>query len=223
MYACWSIKGGSGTTVFASALALLLAEHHGEATVIDMGGDVPSVLGMAELAGTGIRDWLSSTDRDPQGLVDLRVAATSRLHVIPTGSASSFDNSALDDLVQSVTDQQVVVDFGSLQPPDSVRRAARADWLVVRPCYLALRRAGRALEEVLEGRSLERVGARLAHRLRPRLAALVAHLGKGQRARVFGTVVEGLEGHAQLAGLRLPAQLAGEVARLGSRVFAVAI
>ena len=140
MYACWSIKGGSGTTVFASALALLLAEHHGEATVIDMGGDVPSVLGMAELAGTGIRDWLSSTDRDPQGLVDLRVAATSRLHVIPAGSASSFDNSALDDLVQSVTDQQVVVDFGSLQPPDSVRRAARADWLVVRPCYLALRR-----------------------------------------------------------------------------------
>lgn len=205
MYACWSIKGGSGTTVFASALALLLAEHHGEATIIDMGGDVPSVLGMAEPAGSGIRDWLSSTDRDPQGLVALRVAATSRLHVIPAGSASSFDDSALDDLVQSVSNQQVVVDFGSLQPPDSVRRAARADWLVVRPCYLALRRA-----------------ARLSHR--PTGIVLLKEQGRALTTRdvqsVVGapvvaeiTVADGIARSvdAGLLATRLPTQLAKEL------------
>ena len=33
MYACWTVKGGSGTTVFASALALMLAERNGKATI----------------------------------------------------------------------------------------------------------------------------------------------------------------------------------------------
>ena len=35
MYACWSVKGGSGTTVFAAALSLALAEKQQKATVID--------------------------------------------------------------------------------------------------------------------------------------------------------------------------------------------
>ncbi len=143
MYACWSVKGGSGTTVFASALALSLAQRHGTATIIDLGGDVPSVLGMVEPAGTGIRDWLSQSRRERQDLLDLRIAATSQLQVIPAGSATSFDTDALDDLLASLPDGSVVVDFGLLQPPNSVRQAAQADWLVVRPCYLALRRAAR--------------------------------------------------------------------------------
>ena len=36
MYACWTVKGGSGTTVFASALALMLAERNGKATIIEL-------------------------------------------------------------------------------------------------------------------------------------------------------------------------------------------
>ena len=141
MYACWTVKGGSGTTVFASALALMLAERHGRATIIDFGGDVPSVLGMAEPVGRGIRDWLATSDRDPQHLASLRVNATSRLSVVPVGLATAFDESAFDDLA-AASDDKTVFDFGSMCPPESLRRVAR-DWLVIRPCYLALRRAAR--------------------------------------------------------------------------------
>ena len=121
MYACWSVKGGSGTTVFASALALSLAEQHGEASIIDLCGDVPSVLGMAEPAGRGIRDWLSSPDRDAQELFTMRVSATSRLHVIPAGSATSFDENSLEDLMSTAHSHPVVIDFGLLRPPASTK------------------------------------------------------------------------------------------------------
>lgn len=142
MLACWTVKGGSGTTVFACALALALAERHGGANIIDFGGDVPSVLGMAEPAGRGVRDWLAGATRDPQDFARLRLDATARLGIVPAGSATSFDDHSLIDLANVVPDH-TVVDFGTLQPSESLRPLIRADWLVVRPCYLALRRAAR--------------------------------------------------------------------------------
>lgn len=142
MLACWTVKGGSGTTVFASALALGLAERHGEATIVDLGGDVPSVLGMAEPANRGVRDWLAGVTRDPQDFARLRLEVTSRLGVVPAGSATSFDDNSLIDLA-NVAPDNTVVDFGTLQPPETLRPLIRTDWLVLRPCYLALRRAAR--------------------------------------------------------------------------------
>ena len=208
MYACWSVKGGSGTTVFASVLALSLAERHGETCIIDFCGDVPSVLGMAEPAGRGIRDWLSSPARDAQELVDLRIGATSRLHVIPAGSATSFDEGALDDLVSITHDHPVVVDFGRLAPSPSVLRKVQADWLVVRSCYLALRRA-----------------ARLHNR--PRGVVLMKEHGRALSTRdvqsVVGapvvaeiTVTEGIARSvdAGLLATRIPSSLADEIAVL---------
>ena len=208
MYACWSVKGGSGTTVFASALALSLAEQHGEASIIDLCGDVPSVLGMAEPTGRGIRDWLSSPDRDTQELFNLRVSATSRLHVIPAGSATSFIDDSLEDLMSTSHSHPVVIDFGLLQPPASIRDAAHADWLVVRPCYLALRRAARLHS-------------------RPRGVVLMKEPGRALTARdvqsVVGapvvaelTVEDGVARSvdAGLLATRLPKQLADELAVL---------
>lgn len=208
MYACWSVKGGSGTTVFASALALSLAEQHGEASIIDLCGDVPSVLGMAEPTGRGIRDWLSSPDRDTQELFNLRVSATSRLHVIPAGSATSFNDDSLEDLMSTSHSHPVVIDFGLLQPPASIRDAAHTDWLVVRPCYLALRRAARLHS-------------------RPRGVVLMKEPGRALTARdvqsVVGapvvaelTVEDGVARSvdAGLLATRLPKQLADELAVL---------
>lgn len=143
MYACWSVKGGSGTTVFACSLALALSERHGSATIIDLNGDVPAVLGMAEPTGRGVRDWLGDPVRESQDLSSLRVTATSRLHLIPAGSPAMFDEASLLDLAAAVTDNHTVIDFGSTRPPDSLRDILRADWLVTRACYLALRRAAR--------------------------------------------------------------------------------
>ena len=142
MFACWTVKGGSGSTVFASALALTLAKQHGRACIVDFGGDVPSVLGMAEPTNRGVRDWLASTNRDPHDYAGLQLRATAELCVIPAGNAVAFSEDALRDLIDAA-EPNTVLDFGTLQPPESIREAVRADWLVIRPCYLALRRAAR--------------------------------------------------------------------------------
>jgi len=142
MFACWSVKGGSGTTVFASALALALAAKRGRATLIDLDGDVPAVLGLQERSGHGIRDWLASSTREHDSLASLRIAATTKVDIIPAGSASSFSADALEDL-RTVVDDNTVIDFGALRPPDVFRESCSADWLITRPCYLSLRRAAR--------------------------------------------------------------------------------
>ena len=141
-YACWTVKGGSGTTVFATGLALTLAGKFKHATIVDLAGDVPAVLGIAEPSGRGVRDWLAGTDRTVDDLARLTIDATSSLKVIPAGTARTFDADALHDLV-SALDGNVVVDLGVLQPTEELQAKIRTDWLVVRPCYLALRRASR--------------------------------------------------------------------------------
>jgi hypothetical protein len=207
MYACWSVKGGSGTTVFAAALSLSLAEKREKATVIDFGGDMPSVLGMAEPAGRGIRDWLADPLRSDDSLQRLRLDATSRLAIVPAGSITTFDADALVELGHSV-DDDTVVDFGLLQPPDSLRDSVNVDWLVIRPCYLSLRRA-----------------ARLARR--PHAVVVIRESGRALTTRdiesVVGapviadiTVSEAVARSvdAGLLATRLPRQLASEVAAL---------
>jgi hypothetical protein len=166
---------------------------------------VPSVLGMAEPAGRGVRDWLSSPDRDAHELFTMRVSATSRLHVIPAGSATSFDERALEDLLSTTHGHPVVIDFGLLRPPSSLQAATHADWLVVRPCYLALRRAARLHS-------------------RPRGVVLMSEPGRALTARdvqsVVGspvvaeiTVADGVARSvdAGLLATRLPKQLAEEL------------
>ena len=64
--ACWSPKGGSGTTVVAVSLARLLAGRHGVgALLVDLGGDAASALGAPEPSGPGVADWLDVGDDVP--------------------------------------------------------------------------------------------------------------------------------------------------------------
>ncbi|HEX9969851.1 MAG TPA: hypothetical protein VGB03_06900, partial [Acidimicrobiales bacterium] len=59
--ACWSAKGGSGTTVVALALALLAARSSpAGALLVDLGGDVPVALGLASSGAAGVLDWLAA-------------------------------------------------------------------------------------------------------------------------------------------------------------------
>ena len=39
---CWSVKGGSGTTVVSSALAVVSARANENAVLVDLRGDVPA-------------------------------------------------------------------------------------------------------------------------------------------------------------------------------------
>nr|MBO2501138.1 hypothetical protein [Thermoanaerobacterales bacterium] len=55
LVACWSVKGGVGTSVVAASLALLLARDAAPGAVLaDLAGDAPAVLGLPEPAGPGV-------------------------------------------------------------------------------------------------------------------------------------------------------------------------
>ena len=61
LVACWSVKGGSGTTVVAAALGMMLASAGPRgATLVDLGGDLPAALGVPEPEGPGVAQWLDA-------------------------------------------------------------------------------------------------------------------------------------------------------------------
>lgn len=58
---CWSVKGGSGTTVTAACLAAIAARSLGRPTLlVDLAGDAAAALGVDESVGVGVSDWLTS-------------------------------------------------------------------------------------------------------------------------------------------------------------------
>jgi MinD-like ATPase involved in chromosome partitioning or flagellar assembly len=141
VYLCWSAKGGSGTTVVAAALALVLARSR-PTVLVDMCGDTPAALGLAEPSGPGLTDWLASPTADVDALDRLSVEATALLRVLPRGTAPTPAAprwAALADALCQLEDD-VVVDAGSGEPPDHLAAAAEASILVTRSCYLSLRR-----------------------------------------------------------------------------------
>lgn len=154
LIACWSAKGGSGTTVVACALALVLAERS-DVVIADLAGDVPAVLGLADDTGPGLSDWVAAPDVGPEGLDRLQVDAVSGVRVLRRGRASPGweqpDNGGGERLAAGLAaaGEHVVADCGVLGPDSSgtgavataVAAAAGLSLLVIRPCYLALRRA----------------------------------------------------------------------------------
>ena len=144
MFLCWSAKGGSGTTVVAAALALVLSQRH-PALLVDLGGDSPAALGMAEPHGPGISEWFASATADGAALSRLSVDATDALQLVPRGVAPlpPPDDPQWSRLVVALAaiGLSVVVDAGTGVPPPTLVSAATHSLLVTRPCYLALRRA----------------------------------------------------------------------------------
>ena len=149
MIVCWSVKGGNGTTVVAAALALVLAQRHeAGARLIDMSGDTPSALGMSEPASEGIAEWLSATDHPgAEALNNLMLPVTAHLGVIPRGRniivPSLVNPDRLRDLalVVAESDLPTIVDAGSGASTIPIIEYATRSLLIIRPCYLALRRA----------------------------------------------------------------------------------
>ena len=136
-----SPKGGSGTTVTAVATAVHLAEQHGQALLVDLCGDVPATVGIAEPAGPVVGDWLTDGSATAESLL-LGTTAVDDLLVCHTGVAPGGEArwSALADALAAMP-MPVVVDAGSAPLAPALREASDAVWTVVRPCYLALRRA----------------------------------------------------------------------------------
>lgn len=76
---CWAAKGGSGTTVVAATLAL----HAPVPTLlVDLDGELPTVLGLAEPDRPGVGDWLTS-DAPASHLDDLLLSVDDHTSLLP--------------------------------------------------------------------------------------------------------------------------------------------
>jgi MinD-like ATPase involved in chromosome partitioning or flagellar assembly len=160
MLLCWSVKGGSGTSVVAAGLALALAGRGDGALLVDLGGDQPAILGRSESDGVGVRDWLVDGDAaPPDALGRLELDVVPGLRLLPAGDGRGgrtapgvAGRAALLAALLDADRRAVVVDagpagFAGHQPGEVVLDALRArhhrSLLVLQPCYLALRRASR--------------------------------------------------------------------------------
>ena len=149
LVACWSPKGGSGTTVTAVLLALACARSSpGGVLLADLCGDVPAALGVADPDGPGLAEWLAaSRDVGADALGRLEVDVGRGVGLLPRGAASVAAGTALRaELLASVLaadERAVVADCSGVErsPGREVAAGATLSLEVLRPCYLALRRA----------------------------------------------------------------------------------
>jgi hypothetical protein len=146
LVACWSAKGGAGTTVVSVALALRFARSSSlGALVVDLGGDVPAACGLAEPDGPGLAGWLDAgPDVPADSLSRLEVDLAPGLSLLPRGVGPLAAGRA-EVLAAVLADdpRPVVVDCGAAPEGAALALAAGAthSLLVTRPCFLALRRA----------------------------------------------------------------------------------
>ncbi|MEY2477622.1 MAG: hypothetical protein QOG87_2937 [Actinomycetota bacterium] len=147
LIACWSTKGGSGTTVVSAALASVLAESSGRDVLLaDLGGDCPAVLGLPDPDGPGLSDWLAAGDAAaPGSLRRLELAGPEGVRILPCGASAPTAPDAGERLLSELAADAriVIVDCGPPGGPVGLAISAGAglSLLVIRPCYIALRRA----------------------------------------------------------------------------------
>lgn len=147
LIACWSSKGGAGTTVVAAALARLAAgrpEGPG-ALLADLSGDAPAVLGVPEPEGPGLAGWLGAGPGvPPDALGRLEIPVAAGLALLPRGEGALVEDRG--DVLAALfcaESRTTVVDCGT-QPTGAAHRVALAadrSFLVTRACFLSLRRA----------------------------------------------------------------------------------
>lgn len=145
---CWSVKGGSGTTVVAAALGLLLANSAPDgALLVDLAGDAPAALGLPEPSGPGITEWLAAAHAvDGAALERIAIDAGRNLRLVARGGAPGpFPRDRVAALAEVLLESPgpAVVDAGIVEPEGAQLPLLEAgvSLLVLRPCYLALRRA----------------------------------------------------------------------------------
>jgi len=146
----WSVKGGSGVTVVAAALGAAQADRAGRAVIVDLCGDQPAALGLAEPPGPGVTEWLASPDGGARSLARLSVPVDEHLAVLPRGEVHEWPRERVEELIAALADLPcpVVVDAGVWHEAPgpaghlhAALRGASRSLLVTRACYLSLRRA----------------------------------------------------------------------------------
>ncbi len=149
----WSLKGGVGCSVTAALLAINRSRRRpGGCMLVDLGGDQPAILGVADPPGPGLADWLGAPgNAPPDGLARLAEEVSPGLTLVWRGRERwPLADTPAPDLAAALASHPgaVVVDAGSVVGDSSratlarglVARSGRAI-LVTRACYLELRRA----------------------------------------------------------------------------------
>jgi hypothetical protein len=139
-----SPKGGNCTTVTASALALLSAINGRHTLLIDLCGDVPATLGMAEPTRPGINDWLAEhNSSDAPSMVLLGEPVIDGLVVVHRGSKFVEGQPRWHQLADAIASlpHNVIIDAGTGFIPVEIAQRVTAVTMVTKPCYLSLRRA----------------------------------------------------------------------------------
>jgi hypothetical protein len=136
---CRSPKGGVGTSVVAAAIAVHAARAGTETLLVDLAGDQPDLLGVTT-PEFGVTDWLSGVDVPLDALAALEIDVAPSLRLLGRGGSAP---ERLDVLagVCAAARRTVVVDAGLAT--DAHWAGGQAEEVVVlRACYLAVRRAG---------------------------------------------------------------------------------
>jgi hypothetical protein len=138
--------------VVAAALTLALARAGRPVVAADFAGDLATALGVPEVTGPGLRDWLDAGEGVPVDALG-RLARTSSHGITLIGEGAwqsgvgAHDHAAGRRLVAALRDLRaggpVVADCGRVEATAlrSFVGAADRSLLVLRPCYLSLRRA----------------------------------------------------------------------------------
>lgn len=135
---CYSPKGGQGCTTVTAALALAQRGSR----LIDTTGDLPAVLGLPETSGPGICDLLAS-DQELEVAGIERLATPSPTMLVTAGStpAAAVPEHRWAELAANLTTDRGAWFLDAGTNPAAGSLAADRRLLVVRNCYLALRRA----------------------------------------------------------------------------------
>lgn len=167
----WSFvspKGGVGVSVLSAAAALSLSTSC-SVTLLDLCGDQPEIFGCDSAidGAPGVFDWLmADSSVATAALTKLMIDVRPGLRMIPSGSrprSGEIPAPRCTSLVSAIPDSDVVIaDLGVLgddpfSPHSVICASGDRTTMVVRACYLALRRAARLpivaddVVEVVEG------------------------------------------------------------------------
>jgi hypothetical protein len=142
----WSPKGGAGTSVVTAGAAALIARRT-PVRVVDLDGDLPAIFGLANDPELGVCDWLRAGATAPADALDhLQVEVAPNLALLPTGRRDLDDVLPENGAALAVALRESVptlCDAGRIAHPalGALAEIADANIIVVRGCYLALRRA----------------------------------------------------------------------------------
>ena len=152
---CWAVKGGSGTTVVTSTLAL---ESTRPALLVDLDGEIDTMLGLPEPDRPGVVDWLLG-DGPPTQLDDLLIDIDDTTFLLPCRLGGTDGPTASMPLPlperwavlltwfaewEAHSGGEVWIDGGTGTPATALASGVEQRWLVSRACYLSLRRAARS-------------------------------------------------------------------------------